>query len=237
MDWILSFFKKIDSIEVDQESIAKEKVTELKSNNESKQLDIRLMTKDDCRRITEILFHGFYQFIQYLIGKDEDVAILNIVRLLIEYNFRRYQDTYVAEVNSEVEGVCRLTFSDSIDRKMPGLPGMIVDDFSPKSILRTLCSGSMANNLMKIEEGDCLIQFLAVGENCRGKGIGKLLLEHSYYQAEKRGCKRIWLLVSLSNPQFKNLCEQLGYVSTKVIRVRPLFAFGSEGYYKMVKSI
>lgn len=115
MDWILSLFKKIDSIEVDHDSLSKvEKITDFQvPKKEFINLNIRLMTKDDCRRITEILFSSFYQFIQYLIGKDEDVAILNIARLLMEYNFRRYQDTYVAEVDSKVEGVCRLTFSDS----------------------------------------------------------------------------------------------------------------------------
>lgn len=79
---------------------------------------------------------------------------------------------------------------------MPGLPGMIVDDFSPKSIIRTICSGSMANNLMKIEEEDCLIQFLAVAENSRRQGIGKILLEFSYNLAKKRGCKVSVLFVT-----------------------------------------
>merc|ERR1712170_161928 len=61
-----------------------------------------------------------------------------------------------------------------------------------------------------IPKTHCYIDAVAVDGNFRGKGIGKVLLDRADFEARKRGCSKIFLMVAENN-RAQNLYKRHGY--------------------------
>ena len=61
-----------------------------------------------------------------------------------------------------------------------------------------------------VPDGDYYLQAVAVDDQCRGSGIGTMLLDHSDELARAGGCSRIVLDVALSNAGAQRLYEHRG---------------------------
>lgn len=100
--------------------------------------------------------------------------------------------------------------------------------------------------IMKLETGEGYVEFISVEPNCRGKGIGQILLQAADEECRKRNChvskifrienailnirnnlfQKVSLNVILSNFGARRLYERLGYIATKLYTGRRCFLMG-----------
>lgn len=60
--------------------------------------------------------------------------------------------------------------------------------------------------------GEATLMDIGVTDNCRGKGYGRLLLEHFINQCQQRNCEAIWLEVRHSNAPAIHLYQQFDFI-------------------------
>ena len=91
---------------------------------------------------------------------------------------------------------------------------------------------------MKLEEYTIRIDSIAVDDQCRGQGIGKILIDKVIEIAKNRGFKEIILEVVNTNPRAKKLYEKMGFKEKKHIKFYFLTrSFGFTSAYVMSMKI
>ncbi len=73
-----------------------------------------------------------------------------------------------------------------------------------------------------IPDGDYYVLHLAVDDACRGKGVGRLLLDHAEQLGRDAGCRRLSLDVSVTNEVALQVYERVG-MTTEAHSPRMLF--------------
>jgi ribosomal protein S18 acetylase RimI-like enzyme len=86
------------------------------------------------------------------------------------------------------------------------------------------------------EKGDYYLSDIAVAPEARGKGIGKLLVQHVERKARKHGFERMALTVAQDNPRAIEFYRRQGYriVGARTSKVLE-DAASYPGFYRMVK--
>jgi ribosomal protein S18 acetylase RimI-like enzyme len=91
---------------------------------------------------------------------------------------------------------------------------------------------------MKLEEYTIRIDSIAVDDQCRGQGIGKILINKAIDIAKNRGFKEIILEVVNTNPRAKKLYEKMGFKEKKHKKFYFLTrSFGFSSFYVMSMKI
>ena len=81
-----------------------------------------------------------------------------------------------------------------------------------------------------INKDDYYISDLAVDEKCRGRGIGRFILERSLQLGKDKGCKRVILDVDLENKGAFRLYKKVGF---KIFNKRNAWTFGNKRFNNM----
>ena len=67
----------------------------------------------------------------------------------------------------------------------------------------------------------CYLQDLFVEPGLRGRGLGRVLIEHVYEEARRMGCSRVWWLTQESNAQamllYDRIADKPGFVQYRKI--------------------
>ena len=61
------------------------------------------------------------------------------------------------------------------------------------------------------------VNYLAVARRCRGRGYGRVLMQHVEQRLLERGCPKLNLQVRTSNPQAIEFYRRIGYVQDEAV--------------------
>ncbi|CAD5126244.1 DgyrCDS14411 [Dimorphilus gyrociliatus] len=189
--------------------------------------------QSDKDGINYIISQGFMEDVLFIIGKTNDVekdekACLSMVNSIK----KDVKDVLVAEKNGKIVGICEMKYSNTKDND-----DNAAKEFSLLTKLKCFLSFGMSEHLLKLEDGECHLNLLAVDKELRGNGVGKILLHSAHQEAIRRGFRKIFLFVYLENFQGKRLYESFGYLPKTLFIINKYFAFGNKGGYKMEKKL
>jgi ribosomal protein S18 acetylase RimI-like enzyme len=171
----------------------------------------------------EIFYYSFEQKIRPLIQPKEKA--IRLYSLAINQN-----RVYYALKNKKAVGIIGLQY-DNIDFISYGF-NIIRKHFS---FFRSLYLYLMLNFMkMKLEEDAIRVDSIAVAHQCRGEGIGTMLIRKAIEIAKNRGYKEMTLEVVNTNPRAKKLYEFMGFKQKKHIKFYFLTrSFGYSSAYLM----
>lgn len=79
-----------------------------------------------------------------------------------------------------------------------------------------------ANRNLVTGQDEAWVFNVSVVPACRGRGVGRLLMEHAEAYARKTGYLVLGLMVSVHNPVARTLYEKLGFEDSNVLMRKPL---------------
>jgi len=125
--------------------------------------------------------------------------------------WRSYQTFYQASIAGEVTSE---SFRRMLDNAEPAFGAMAFRGESPAGFVHWIYHRS------NWTIGDyCYLQDLYVHEQSRGRGIGRLLIEHVYAEARKASCSRVYWLTHETNATamllYDRVAERSGFVQYK----------------------
>lgn len=89
-------------------------------------------------------------------------------------------------------------------------------------------NGTIVAGIVAESVGDTVeVEFLFVNETCRGRGLGKALLEHVEAAARQQGMRR--MLLNTYSFQAPGFYEKMGY--QEIIKLEPAFDRFSQSYF------
>lgn len=89
-------------------------------------------------------------------------------------------------------------------------------------------NGTIVAGIVAESVGDTVeVEFLFVNETCRGRGLGKALLEHVETAARQQGMRR--MLLNTYSFQAPGFYEKMGY--QEIIKLEPAFDRFSQSYF------
>ncbi|CAD5126836.1 DgyrCDS14867 [Dimorphilus gyrociliatus] len=196
-------------------------------------MGVRQANDDDIERIVDLFLQGFPFKWKYTFREEE----MDEVRKLFIHDFRVAEtvipNTLVAEENGKIVGICQMKYPHVKPMKY----GNYRADISFKSVFKVILSSGMLEYLYTMKDDECIIDHLVVDSQCRGKGIGKILLNAADEEAKGRGLKKVCLLVAHHNERAKKLYENWGYIAAKAYYGTKIFMFGDTGYYRMERTV
>ncbi|CAD5126430.1 DgyrCDS14563 [Dimorphilus gyrociliatus] len=216
--WLFRLFLKLVKLDIDKNYEVKSPEDIIDNPN----ITIRQANDSDHERIVDLFLQGFSGKWKYTFREDE----MDEVKKLFLHEFRAdttiIPNTLVAEEKGKVVGICQM--------KYPNITPMNYDKYYAKLSIRSLfialLSSGMLEYLSKMKENECLLNILSVDPECRGKGIGKILLNSADKEAKRRGFNNIFLIVARENEGAKRLYENWGYIATTAYYSRKIFIFG-----------
>ncbi|CAD5121126.1 DgyrCDS9665 [Dimorphilus gyrociliatus] len=196
-------------------------------------MNVRRAKQGDIERICELYMTAFPEDMEYLFGEP----FTDIATKFLIHNFTADKNLIanclVAEKNGKVLGVCSTRFSDYVHYKET--EDFDTDSLSLKSITRMICSFGMLDYLSRVNEGECLIDFMAVDPEFRNNGIGQMLMHSATMNAIDKGCKQLCLLVSPYSIRARKLYEKLDFILERMYKTLPIFLLGDRTMFIMVK--
>jgi len=189
--------------------------------------------KHDLNKVAELIYETELSIFRPLIGKNRDIAIQNIKKLIKAGNntFGREHIYVVINENEEVIGILVSFY---------GRETSFWNDFKAYfkilkfySFLKYLVKGTLINELLTASVGknDYYLSNIAVDPHHRGQGIGTYILENAFKAAEKKGCKRVILDVTLDNVGASRLYERFGF--SVYGKKDPKWIFKGKGTFNM----
>lgn len=125
--------------------------------------------------------------------------------------YLKFYDTALAEV------VFDTTFARLLSSDSPQINGFIaLKDGQPIGLVHYLYHSST----WKIENV-CYLQDLYVDETCRGKGVGKALIEAVYKAAEEAGSPSVYWMTQAHNRAARQVYDRIGSLTDFIKYVRP----------------
>ncbi|CAD5126837.1 DgyrCDS14868 [Dimorphilus gyrociliatus] len=216
--WFFKLFFKTVQLDID------ENCQIVKSNKiiDNPNITVRQANDDDIERIVDLFLQGFPFKWKYTFREEE----MDEVRKLFIHDFRVAEtvipNTLVAEENGKIVGICQMKYPHVKPMKY----GNYRADISFKSVFKVILSSGMLEYLYTMKDDECIIDHLVVDSQCRGKGIGKILLNAADEEAKGRGLKKVCLLVAHHNERAKKLYENWGYIAAKAYYGTKIFMFG-----------
>ena len=123
-----------------------------------------------------------------------------------------YESTVFAEAGGAIVGMA----SGYTAEQFQGFSKNVLRLVAGRSAGRVACASALISPKLRFthmyEEGDFYIQFLAVDEACRGKGIGSALIKAMEAQARRSESVRFVIDVSARNDGARRLYERGGFV-------------------------
>jgi len=133
---------------------------------------------------------------------------------VFEYFFQQkgnqysYENTLIFEENGIVKGSITGYDGDKLEELRTPFLNYVMDEFAFDLIPEN-----------ETESGEFYLDTVSVAVNHQGKGIGRKLIEAMIQFAQKKGFKKVGLLVDVENPSAKKLYEKVGF---KVIKTKKL---------------
>lgn len=98
----------------------------------------------------------------------------------------------------------------------------LMDDRDTDFVLGAAAAGAPATGVVQLRfrfgiwraGGDCLVEDVYVGEDARGTGVGRAMMERATTRALERGCRRMELDTNETNTAAIALYESLGFTNT-----------------------
>jgi len=174
----------------------------------------------------EILYEAFGDKFHVVLGRGE------VTKELI-WSGRNPKRTVIAMEQGRVLGVAGLSYAGGKSL-----------DISVWQLLRRLKAGSLRAALLgrafdhKPEDGEMIVDMLAVRREFRGRGIGRGLLEWVSGFAKDRGYNRLRLHVTDRNHRAKSFYEDVGFREEGYEHLGYLGRFFDfEGGYRMIRDL
>jgi ribosomal protein S18 acetylase RimI-like enzyme len=169
--------------------------------------------KHDLNRVSELIYETELTIFKQLLGKNESEAVQNIKKLvkLGNNSFGHEHIHVVSDRDGNILGIL-VSFC--------GRETSLWSDFKEYfkvlnfyNFLKYAVKGTLINELLTASVGknDYYLSNVAVDPQFRGQGIGTYILENAFKDAEKRGCKRVLLDVTLNNEGARRLYERFGF--------------------------
>ncbi len=169
--------------------------------------------KHDLNKISELIYETELTTFKQLLGKNENEAVQNIKKLVkLGNNSFGYEHIHV--VTDEGENILGILIS------FCGRETSLWWDFKNYfkvlkfyDFLKYAVKGTLINELLTASVGknDYYLSNIAVDPQFRGQGIGTYILENAFKAADKKGCKRVLLDVTLHNEGARRLYERFGF--------------------------
>lgn len=189
--------------------------------------------KHNLNKVAELIYETELSIFKPLLGKDKNEAVENIKKLIKEVNntFSREHIHVVSDGDEDVLGIL-VSFCGKETSMWNDFRAYfrILDFFS---FLKYVVKGTLINELLTASVGksDYYLSNIAVDPQFRGQGIGTYILENAFKLAEKKGCRRVILDVTLYNVGASRLYERFGF---RVYgKKTPKIIFNGEGTYNM----
>ena len=142
----------------------------------------------------------------------------------------RYLDFSEPSVNSELYHSLRSQILDLLPQSIYYLSQESVDGFLSECVSshesgaeKKLCFAALddLNHVLGFVQfrsfaSDADLDFILVSSHCRGRGIGKLLLQNSFFFLKRNGVERIILEVGTGNYAAKSLYVSLGFMEVSL---------------------
>ena len=189
--------------------------------------------KHDLNKVAELIYETELSIFRPLIGKNRKIATQNIKKLIKEGNntFGHEHIYVVSDKNEDVFGIL-VSFC--------GKETSMWNDFKAYfkvlefySFLKYVVKGTLINELLTASVGkdEYYLSNIAADSSHRGQGIGTYILENAFNVAEKKGCRRVILDVTLDNVGASRLYERFGF---KVYgKKNPKWIFKGKGTFNM----
>ena len=168
--------------------------------------------KHDMNKISELIYETELTIFKQLLGKNEDEVVQNINELVKSGNNSLGREHI--HVVSDDENILGILVS------FCGRETSLWSDFKEYfkvlkfyNFLKYAVKGTLINELLTASVGknDYYLSNIAVDPQFRGQGIGTYILENAFKDAEKRGCRRVLLDVTLNNEGAQRLYERFGF--------------------------
>jgi len=188
--------------------------------------------KHNLNKVSELIYETELSIFRPLIGKNKDIAIKNIKKLIMAGN-NTFSHEHIHVVSDDETIVGILVSFCGREKTMWNDFKAYFKIFDFYDFLKYVIKGTMINELLtsNIGKNDYYLSNIAVDPQFRGQGIGTYILENAFKLAEKKGCRRVILDVTLNNVGASRLYERFGF---KVYGKKdPKRIFKGEGTYNM----
>lgn len=126
--------------------------------------------------------------------------------------FSGYQNHYVVENAGRVVGTGAFYTLEDHQRLARESLGQSTRHYGMIGAMRIVRQSLPVSAMMPAPSADALyVANLAVADDCRGQGIGGLLLEHACSLAREQGAAALELDVAVTNPRAQALYERFGF--------------------------
>jgi ribosomal protein S18 acetylase RimI-like enzyme len=169
--------------------------------------------KHDLNRVSELIYETELTIFKQLLGKNESEAVQNIKKL-VKLGNNSFGHEHIHVVSDEEENILGILVS------FCGRETSLWSDFREYfkvlnfyNFLKYAVKGTLINELLTASVGknDYYLSNIAVDPQFRDQGIGTYILENAFKTAEKKGCKRVLLDVTLNNEGARRLYERFGF--------------------------
>lgn len=200
--------------------------------------DVRPYLKEDYESVIEILLHSFGSKFNNLtrLNKEELKNYATEAAFFDRFPTHGY---FVATLNNKVVGVVKCGYTNQ--KKLKDLEKKSFFYLVKKYGLLNVLKLSFASILLSSNAvpGEYYIEHIAVSESARGHGLGTLLINRVFEEANQLNeIHKVTLYVADSNPGAKKLYEKLGFRTIKKRRslLMHLF-FKNRTWYYMTKNL
>ena len=167
--------------------------------------------KQYLNQVIDIFLSGFEEKFAYII-KDNKNSYEIYSLLLTNENFIYIED------KGELLGILTYSIKEKSEQRIH--LRQIIKLMGIRKGIKVACKLSVF--IHKVQKEELYIDYIAVNQNSRGKGIGTKLLHKALEIANEYNKQSVSLQVINTNPRAKKLYESMGFVTIKEVSISPI---------------
>ncbi|CAD5126450.1 DgyrCDS14578 [Dimorphilus gyrociliatus] len=188
----------------------------------------------DIPRVAQLITDAYSDDLSIVVGRNNLRYVREFWIKTLNYDNTVKNNFLITEINNEVKGLLKL---QDFAGQEKGLPISETLKIFPLSCVGKFVLTGLQLEITSIrsEMFEPYIDYVTVDPKARGQKIAYNVMQYCEYIAEKRGAKRVSLIVNSDNTKAINLYLKLGYIITYEIKCPKYLNAGHQINFKMEK--